>query len=87
MIDSRLEPQKIDLEFIQTLGEEGVPFCIVFTKMDKLTYQKSLTNVENYKKRLLEDWDELPPIFKTSSEKKQGRDELLDYIDSINQSL
>ena len=87
LIDSRLEPQKIDLEFIQTLGEEGVPFCIVFTKMDKLTYQKSLTNVENYKKRLLEEWDELPPIFKTSSEKKQGRDELLDYIDTINQSL
>lgn len=87
LIDSRHEPQKIDLEFIQTLGEHGVPFCIVFTKMDKLTFQKSLLNIENYKKRLLEEWDELPPIFKTSSEKKQGREELLDYIDEINQSL
>ena len=87
LIDSRLEPQKMDLEFIQILGEHGVPFCIVFTKMDKLTYQKSITNIENYKKRLLEDWDELPPIFKTSSEKKQGREEILDYIETVNQSL
>ena len=87
LVDVRLEPQKIDLEFIEWLGQSSVPFAIVFTKADKLTPNKVRQNVEAYKKVLLETWEELPPIFVTSSEKKQGRDEVLDYIDSINQEL
>ena len=87
LIDVRLEAQKIDLEFIEWLGQSSVPFAIVFTKADKLTPNKVRQNVEAYKKVLLESWEELPPIFITSSEKKQGRDEVLDYIESINQEL
>ena len=87
LVDIRLEPQKIDLEFIQWLGDSSVPFAIVFTKADKLSASKATQQVEAYKKVLLETWEELPPIFVTSSEKKEGRAELLDYIDSINKSL
>lgn len=87
LIDSRHAPQKIDLEFMQWLGENGVPFSIVFTKMDKIGKVVGAKNVEAYKKILLGDWDELPPIFLTSSEDKRGRDELLGYIAEINQSL
>lgn len=87
LIDIRHEPQKIDMEFLNWLGENGVPFAIVFTKADKLSKTAATRNVEDYKKRLLEHWEELPPIFVTSSESKSGRDELLDYIDSINESL
>lgn len=87
LVDSRHEPQKIDLEFMEWLGENSVPFAIVFTKADKLGSGKLQQNIESYKEKLLETWDELPPIFITSSEKKEGRDELLDYIDKINQSL
>ena len=87
LIDVRLEAQKIDLEFIQWLGESSVPFALVFTKADKLTANKVNASVEAYKKVLLETWEELPPIFVTSSEKKQGRDEVLDYIEQINQEL
>ena len=87
LIDIRLEAQKIDLEFIQWLGESSIPFAIVFTKADKLTANKANTNVEVYKKVLLETWEELPPIFVTSAEKKQGRDEVLDYIDVINREV
>lgn len=83
LIDIRHDPQKIDLEFMEWLGENGVPFSIVFTKADKLGVVKARMNVENYTKKLLESWEELPPYFVTSSEKAQGRDELLDYIDSI----
>ena len=87
LIDVRLEAQKIDLEFIEWLGQSSVPFSIVFTKADKLTSTKVRQNVEAYKQVLLETWEELPPIFVTSSEKKQGRDELLDYIDGINKEV
>ena len=87
LVDVRLEPQKIDLEFIEWLGQSSVPFAIVFTKADKLSPTKVRQNLEAYKQVLLESWEELPPIFVTSSEKKQGRDELLDYIEQINQSL
>ena len=87
LVDIRLEPQKIDLDFIQWLGASSVPFAIVFTKADKLSVGKAAQNVEAYKQKLLETWEELPPIFVTSSEKKQGRDEVLDYIDSINKEL
>lgn len=87
LIDVRLEAQKIDLEFIQWLGESSIPFAIVFTKADKLTANKVNANVAAYKKELSETWEELPPMFVTSSEKKQGRDELLNYIEEINKEL
>ena len=87
LIDIRLEPQKIDLEFFEWLGENGVPFSIIFTKADKLSVGKAKTNVNDYMKKLGEQWEELPPVFISSSEKKMGRTEILDYIESINQSL
>ena len=87
LVDVRLEPQAIDLEFINWLGESSVPFAIVFTKADKLTQNKAAQNVEAYKRKLSEGWEELPPIFLTSSESRKGRDELLQYIEDINHSL
>lgn len=87
LVDVRLEPQAIDLEFINWLGESSVPFAIVFTKADKLTQNKAAQNVEAYKRKLSEVWEELPPIFLTSSESRKGRDELLQYIENINHSL
>ena len=87
LIDSRHEPQKIDMEFMQWLGENGVPFCMVFTKADKLGPVRLRENIAAYKEQMLEVWEELPPIFETSSEKKLGRTELLDYIEKINKSL
>lgn len=83
LIDIRHDPQKIDREFMDWLGENGVPFSIVFTKADKLGPVKARQNAEKYMKTLLEVWEELPPYFITSSEKKQGRDEVLDYIEQI----
>jgi len=83
LIDIRHEPQKIDREFMDWLGTNGIPFSIVFTKADKLTQGKARQNVESYKSALLETWEELPPYFITSSEKGQGREEILDYIESI----
>ena len=87
LIDSRLEPQKIDLEFIEWLGENGIPFALVFTKSDKQSAGKTKQNVERFLDTLKEQWEELPPYFVTSAEKKTGRDEVLDYIDSINRTL
>lgn len=84
LIDCRHEPQKIDLEFIQWLGENGVPFSIIFTKADKLTKTALASNIAAYKKRLLEEWEELPPVFVTSSESAVGRDEVLQYISEVN---
>ena len=81
LIDSRHEAMKIDLEFMQMLGREGVPFGIVFTKSDKLSARQLRLNVEAYKKRLSEWWEELPNIFITSSEHRKGRDEILDFIE------
>ncbi|MGN0229426.1 MAG: ribosome biogenesis GTP-binding protein YihA/YsxC [Muribaculaceae bacterium] len=87
LVDSRHKPQKIDLEFMEWCGENGVPFSIVFTKMDKLGKVVGGRHVAEYKKQLLETWEELPPIFETSSEDGRGRDELLDYIEQINSSI
>lgn len=87
LVDSRLEPQKIDLEFIECLGENGIPFAIVFTKADKQSVGKTKANVTRYLETLRQQWEELPPYFVTSSEKKTGRQELLDYIEEINRSL
>ena len=83
----RHKPQAVDLEFLRWLGENGVPFAIIFTKADKLSKTAGESNVSAYKKELMKEWEELPPTFITSSEKKTGRDEVLDYIDSINISL
>jgi len=87
LIDSRHEPQKIDLEFIEWLGENGIPFAIIFTKADKQTVGKTRQNVNNYLNKLKEQWEELPPHFISSSENGTGRQEILDYIESINKSL
>ncbi len=86
LIDSRHEPQEIDLEFMRFLGANGVPFSIVFTKADKLSKLRLKTNTETYKKKLLEEWEVLPPIFITSSSAAEGRTELLDYIEQIMNS-
>jgi len=80
LIDSRHEPQKIDIDFMSFLGENGIPFAIIFTKVDKLSKDKLSANIKAYKESLLEFWEELPQIFSTSSEKKTGRDDVLDYI-------
>lgn len=83
LIDIRHDPQKIDIEFMEWLGENGVPFSIVFTKADKLTAGKAKANVNKYLNSLLSTWEELPPHFVTSAEKRIGKDELLDYIEKI----
>jgi GTP-binding protein len=83
LIDVRHNPQKIDTEFMTWLGENGIPFSIVFTKADKLSATQLRQNVDSYMKSLLETWEELPPYFVTSSEKKQGREPLLNYIEGI----
>ncbi len=87
LIDSRHEPQQIDLEFMQWLGESSIPFSIVFTKADKLSKQALGNSINAYLQRLAEGWDPLPPYFITSSETRQGRDELLSYIDHINKDI
>lgn len=87
LVDVRLTPQKIDIEFIEWCGENGVPFSIVFTKSDKLKPNTILTNVEDYKTELLKTWEDLPEIYVTSAEKKLGGDEILKFISTINQFL
>lgn len=87
LIDCRLEPQKIDLEFITWLGENSIPFAIIFTKADKLSKSRVMNNVTAYLNTLSEEWEELPPHFVSSSENRTGRDAILDYIDEINSSL
>ena len=78
LIDSRLDPQKIDLDFIRMLGEHGVPFGLIFTKCDKQSDDRTSSNMAKFRRKMLETWEELPPVFRTSSEKKTGRDE--DFI-------
>ena len=87
LLDCRHEPQKIDLEFIDWLGENGIPFSIVFTKTDKLSKSKVNSNINKYIEKLHETWEELPPVFLTSSELKAGGDNILDYIESINKEI
>ncbi len=87
LVDSRIEPQNSDIGFMEWLGENQVPFCIVFTKADKLSKAELDRNVESYKNRLLEDWEELPNIFVTSSESKLGREDILDFIEQQNREL
>ncbi|NBB21824.1 YihA family ribosome biogenesis GTP-binding protein [Runella sp. CRIBMP] len=85
LIDSRIEPQKVDLEFMEKLGSNGVPFALIFTKTDKLTATQLQNHLSDYKKKLLETWDELPLFFVTSSVSKQGRLDVLKQIDEWNQ--
>lgn len=87
LIDSRHEPQQIDIEFMNWLGESSIPFSIVFTKADKLSRQALQKNIDAYLARLAEEWAPLPPHFITSSETRQGRDELLSYIEEINNKI
>ncbi len=87
LIDSRHEPQKIDLEFMEWLGEKEVPFSLIFTKIDKISKASIQLNINAYKEKLLETWEQLPPIFISSAEKGIGRDEVLEYIDQINRAL
>ncbi|HNW97324.1 MAG TPA: ribosome biogenesis GTP-binding protein YihA/YsxC [Bacteroidales bacterium] len=84
LVDSRLEPQAIDMEFINWLGLKQIPFSIVFTKTDKLKEREIIKNTETFKKALLEEWDELPPAFITSSETKKGKEEILRFIEETN---
>ena len=87
LVDIRHDPQKIDLEFMQWLGENAIPFAIIFTKADKLAPKVIDQHVLTYQKILLESWEEMPPYFITSSESKLGKEEVLDYIENINLSL
>ena len=87
LIDSRHKPQKIDMEFMQWLGEIGIPFSIVFTKTDKLTRKELSDNTILYKSELAKVWDEIPAFFITSAEKKTGKDEVLEYIGKLNEDL
>ena len=87
LIDIRHEQQKIDREFVDWLGESGVPFAIIFTKADKLTPTRAKANAAAWMKALGDRWEEMPPYFITSSEKKIGRDEVLNYIEGINKEL
>lgn len=87
LVDIRHEPQKIDLEFMQWLGENAIPFAIIFTKADKLTEKQIQEHVTSYSKILLQQWEEMPPYFITSSENRLGKEDLLSYIETINQSL
>ena len=87
LIDSRHEPQKIDLEFMEWLGENGIPFAIIFTKTDKISKSRLQENFQVYENKLKETWEELPPVFFSSSEKKEGKNEILSYIEQINRDI
>ncbi|MCM5527500.1 ribosome biogenesis GTP-binding protein YihA/YsxC [Parasegetibacter sp. NRK P23] len=87
LIDSRHSPQKIDLEFVNQLGEWGIPFALVFTKADKTTQRETAQNVKRFLQAMLETWEELPPHFVTSTVKKMGKKEILDFIDDVMSSV
>lgn len=84
LVDSRHEPQKIDLEFMQSLGENGIPFCLIFTKADKIAKTKLQQNLTNYKNKILESWESLPTYFITSSETAMGKEDVLNFIEQVN---
>lgn len=87
LLDCRHEPQKIDLEFMEWLGESGIPFSIIFTKIDKISKSRLQENRQAYENKLYETWEELPPILLSSAEKGEGREEILGYIEEINKTL
>lgn len=84
LLDSRLKPQKIDMEFMQWLGEKGIPFVMCFTKQDKLSKSESIKNLAGFKKVMKQIWEELPPVFLTSSVNKKGQDEVLQFVADTN---
>lgn len=84
LVDSRHEPQKIDLEFMEFLGENGIPFCIVFTKADKMGKTKLEQNLAKYKKEILNTWESVPTHFVTSSETNIGKEEVLNFVEQVN---
>lgn len=86
LADARLEPQQIDIDFINNLGEQGVPFAIIFTKTDKVSSGKSMSNIQKMKNKLAETWEELPVMMKSSAISGAGRDEILDFIEQINEN-
>lgn len=86
LIDSRHDAQKVDLEFMQFLGEKSIPFCIIFTKIDKLSKGKLEKNIATYKKSMLKYWEEMPQFFLTSANSLEGKEELLQFIDHLNKS-
>ncbi|MDP5099607.1 MAG: ribosome biogenesis GTP-binding protein YihA/YsxC [Crocinitomicaceae bacterium] len=87
LLDCRLEPQQIDLEFMNWCGEKEIPFSMVFTKIDKVSSTVLQKNLAKYKKEMLKYWDELPPVFTTSAESKFGREKILNYIERINEAV
>jgi GTP-binding protein len=87
LVDGRLEPQKIDLEFMEWLGKNRIPFSIVFTKLDKLSSNEISKNIKKYQKKMLERWESMPKIFKTSAVTGTGRKEMLDYIAQLNEMI
>ncbi|MDR0795990.1 MAG: ribosome biogenesis GTP-binding protein YihA/YsxC [Tannerella sp.] len=87
LIDCRHEPQMIDLEFMEWLGENAIPFAMIFTKTDKISKGKLQENIQSYATKMLEEWEELPPILTSSAEKKDGREEIIGFIEAINKEL
>ncbi len=87
LLDSRLDPQQIDLEFMNWCGEKQIPFCMVFTKIDKISSSILAKNLAKYKKEMIKYWDEIPPIFTTSSDSGFGKEKVLNYIDGINKAI
>lgn len=87
LLDARLEPQKIDLEFMNWCGEKEIPFSMVFTKIDKLSSSALQKNLARYKKEMLKYWEALPPVFTTSSESSFGREKVLNYIENIIEAV
>lgn len=87
LVDARLEPQRIDIDFINNLGESGIPFAIIFTKTDKISSGKTMSNVQKMKNVLAETWEELPTMIKSSAVSGAGRDEILDFIDGVNKTF
>lgn len=87
LLDSRHEPQEIDMDFLEFLGESEVPFAVIFTKTDKISQAQVGSNVRKFKEKMLETWEELPPIFQTSAEKMRGREDVLDYIESVIEAI
>lgn len=87
LVDARLEPQRIDIDFINNLGENGIPFAIIFTKTDKNSAGKTMSNVQKMKNALAETWEELPMMIKSSAVSSAGRDEILDFIDGVNKTF
>lgn len=87
LVDARLEPQRIDIDFINNLGESGIPFAIIFTKTDKNSAGKTMSNVQKMKNALAETWEELPMMIKSSAVSSVGRDEILDFIDGVNKTF